>query len=313
MQNDSIRNRTHKRNMDGFRSAMTPTLAAIATPLFVLSAMAAAFGNLFCLLVLWQPSQRSTSNIILTSLTLSDSLVGFICFPLVIWRMNIYQNPEMARWAHYSYGLTTLWIGSSSVCTIVFIAYDRYIHITKPNKYHDILPKRKAVIIVLSIWFFALVFGLCCMLFSGLYVTLFPLFYFASTIIICVSYYLIWKAAKESQRRIAFNTVCNRQRQRVQNRLVKKVLLLIAIYLVVITHSFAYVILSIIAVKRPDLLSIDFMVYAQVISMYVALSNSWMNLPVYVWRDPDFTAACKRLIRSLGLRARRTEAIVHMQ
>ena len=296
-------------NMDGYTiaSSMTPALVAIVTLFYVISAIIAAFGNIFCLVVLWQPSQRSTSNIILTSLALSDSLVGFICFPLVIWRMNIWQDPPMKFWVHQSYGFTTLWMGACSICSIVFIAYDRYIHITKSNQYHDILTKRKVIIIILSIWIFTFIFALCCMLVKGIYMIVAPLFLVASTLIICMSYYLIWKAAKKSQRRIAFNTVSNRQRQRVQNRLAKKVLLLIAIYLCVTTFSFGYAILAMIVSARPGLLSLNFMVYAQIISLYVALSNSWMNLPAYVWKDPEFKAACKRLIRRMGLKNHRTE------
>ena len=295
--------------MDGLTNAnsITPTLAAIATPFYVVSALIAAFGNIFCLIVLWQPSQRSTSNIIMTSLALSDSLVGFVCFPSMIWIMNIPQDEKgspMSFWIFQIYGFSTIWFASNSICSIVFIAYDRYIHITKSRQYHEILPKRKVVLVIITFWIISFIFALSTIMLSFVYLAILPLFLIVSTLIICVSYYLIWKAVKESQRRIAFNTVGNRQEQRVQNRMAKKVFLLITMYLCVVAFLFIHAILSFVVYKKPGIISTEVMAIVLVITTYVTLSNSCSNLVAYVWKDPEFKAACKRSIRKAWSKTR---------
>ena len=41
-----------------------------------------------------------------------------------------------------------------------------------------------------------------------------------------------------------------------------------------------------------------------VITTYVTLSNSCSNLVAYVWKDPEFKAACKRSIRKAWSKTR---------
>ena len=119
---------------------LQPAFQITVTTLYTLSAFIAAVGNSFCLVVLWQPSQKSKSNKVLTSLALSDCLVGYVCFPLAIWLINNSQEPN-ATFCNTidAYVFSTLWITSCSTCSIAFISYDRYTFITKSNRYHDIL------------------------------------------------------------------------------------------------------------------------------------------------------------------------------
>ena len=132
-----------------FYYLLAPTTQIITTVFYSISCIIAALGNTFCLVVLWEPSQRSKSNKILTSLALSDCLVAYICFPLTIWLLNYAQNNLTTCRVINVYLLTGLWlISCSTFRSIVFIAYERYTFITKSNRYDDILTDWKIHIIM---------------------------------------------------------------------------------------------------------------------------------------------------------------------
>ena len=180
-----------------------PTVVQITVIILcTLSSIIAALGNTFCLIVLWQLSQRSKSNKILTSLTLSDCLVGYVSFPLFTFIINYAQDANSTTCRIIDvFSSVTLWLTSCSTCSIVFISYDRYTFITKSSHYDDILTNRKIYIIMGVICLFNLIFGIGYLVEPIIYMLGNLLVIVISVITLCGSYYYVWKAFKQSGKR----------------------------------------------------------------------------------------------------------------
>ena len=188
-----------------------PTFRMVATPFFIAACVTAALGNTFCLIVLRQPSQRTKSNKILTSLALSDCLVGYISFPMAIWLLqNASRSPDLLAnqcLVEKVYLCFTYWTFGSSSISIIFIAYDRFLLITKPSQHNKKLPDRKIFYIILAYWVLAFIFAVVwwiniyLFVFSGLLLQVTPI------LLLCTSYYYIWKAVRASRKRVSTHVI----------------------------------------------------------------------------------------------------------
>ena len=280
-------------------NSIPTTGKTIFTIIFGTSALVAALANTFCLIVLWQPSQRSTPNTILKSLAVSDCLVGYICLPLLIWRINVspnLQDTQMTSWVNFIFGIMIIWILTCSTFSIVFVAFERYIHITKPQRYHDILLKRRVNFIIALFWVVDLPLCVGSVIEIRVYYITSPPYLIITTVILCACYYYIWKTVRESQRRIASHSHNVRQDRRRQNRLTKKVLMLVLVYLIIFVFSVVYTVCRFLISKQVILVSQELKIYALLVTYFVVTSNSCLNPMIYIWKDPEFKAACKRLL-----------------
>ncbi|XP_066913106.1 cannabinoid receptor 1-like [Clytia hemisphaerica] len=280
----------------------------IATVIYSLSGTIAALGNTFCLIVLWQPSQRSKSNKILTSLAISDCIVGYVCFPLAIWLINFSQKSDTPTCViSVTFIFFTLWMVSCSTCSIILISYDRYILITKSSRYDDILTDRKIYIIMASYWFVTLIFSIICVFKRLVYYLASPLIIIVSVILLSTSYYFVWKAFQQSGKRISElsaignNNVEAQKRLKKSQRLAKKVLTLIIFYLAAFVPTIIFIIISLVQQSKPELVSDNLLMYTYLIMTYIGLSNSCCNFFIYILKDPEFKTACTRLLRRSGV------------
>ena len=282
-----------------YNGIIQPTFGLVATIIYAISGLVAALGNTFCLVVLWQPSQRSKSNKILTSLAISDCLVGYACFPLAIWTLHdVDMASGRACIVQSANGFMAIWMTYTSTCSIVFIAYDRYVFITKLGNYNAILTNQKVAVIMLFYWLIMFLFALAGNMNIMFYVVIGPTFVLISIIILCTSYYFIWKAVKASCRRISAhepNKIISRQEQKRQNRLAKKVLVLIIFYILCFFPTFLFSILVILT--RTGYVTMVISAHVYFVTLFITLFNSCLNPFLYVWNDPEFKSACKRMIR----------------
>ena len=280
----------------GLFSSLKPTAMFITTTIYTISSIIAALGNTFCLIVLCQPSQRSKSNKILTSLALSDCLVGYACFPLAIWLMNVGVDATGRCKVEKIYSVVTLWMAGSSSCSIVFLAYERYLHIARAGRSYSNLTNRKVNFVVVFYWSLGFVISFACTcdvniyMFFGISTTV------SAVIFMCVSYYYILKAVRQSRRRIAAN-IGSHQQVSHYIRCTKKVLLIIICYLIACLPTLFLIFVMLVALADPNLFSENWHVYTPVIVTYIGLSNSCVNPFLYVWKDPNFKAGCQMLIR----------------
>ena len=281
----------------GVYAFLDSTFSVAASIVFGISAVITAFWNTFCLAVLWQHSQRSKSNKILTSLALSDCLVGCISFPLGSWLVgNGYEMNKQRCIVEKIFITNNLWMVGSSICSLTFVAYDRYLHITKSTTYDDILSDRKVILLIAFYWTVTGLLAIGSAFNSPMYNTIAAVYVLVALVWMSVSYYHIWKAVRQSQTRIAANVVGNRGELRKDIRLAKKVSILITLYIVTLIPLMILLLFKMFHGVKLFYLS-EFKGYFILITGYCALFNSCLNPFVIIWKDPDFRRACKKILR----------------
>ena len=133
----------------------------VETMLFLMNATAALFGNaLVCIAVYRNPRLRSTTNLYITALALTDILTASICQALtagVLATGRWNYGPEVCRF----YGFFAHFLIFCSVYTMTLTAVNRYFRIVKPQKYKNIFTFRNSVAIISIMWaFLAFLVGL---------------------------------------------------------------------------------------------------------------------------------------------------------
>ncbi|XP_066921927.1 adenosine receptor A2b-like [Clytia hemisphaerica] len=265
-----------------------------ATILFGLSAIITTLGNTFSLIVLWQPSQRSKSNKILTSLVISDCLVGFLSNPMAILMMwtGLEITPSICRLNNILLFFVTLF-SSSSAFTILFITYDRYTSITKPFKYHDIITDLKINLILVAIWISNSVTALLNVFNQAFFLYFITIGFVITPTILITGYYQIWKAVKLRQTNILSLSRNDQEHLRTHIRLAKKILLLIIVFI----GAFLPSVVHAIVVLFFDYFTRPYQPYLYVVGVFFVLFNSCVNPCIYIWKDREFKRACKRFLR----------------
>ncbi|XP_066921892.1 sphingosine 1-phosphate receptor 3-like [Clytia hemisphaerica] len=275
------------------------TTRHVVSSFYGITAILTALENTFCLIVLWQPSLRSKSYRILASLALSDCFVGYIAFPLASWLIqNGSQMTKKTCFVEDFYSLISIWMAGVSSCSIAFIAYDRYLIITRYSHYHTILTNRRLMSILLAYWICIL--PLAWVSIENVHFYAWTNFGFILVVIACLfcCYFFIWKAVKQSRRRVATdNNINNRHRQQRDVKLARKVSLIIISYLIGLTPILIFIILVQIKHTSLGFLSTDFIMNFFLVAAYFGLSNSCVNPLIYVWSDAEFRKACKRLLK----------------
>ena len=96
----------------------------IYAALFATCAIVTLSGNLISILVFCKQTMRSNSNRFLTSLAVSDLLVGGICVHLCLHHIitEMFANPNTGKREYIAMSICA----NSSMLTLACIAYDRY-------------------------------------------------------------------------------------------------------------------------------------------------------------------------------------------
>ena len=147
-----------------------------------------------------------------------------------------------------------------------------------------------------------LIFGIGSVLEPMIYLIGSQLIIVASIITLCCSYYFVWKAFRQSGKRLAqINNVSNQaeelKRHKMERKLVNKVLTLIGFYMGAVVPALIFAFIALVQWLRPHILLEEVIKYANLFMTYVGLSNSCCNPIIYVWKDATFRAACKRFLR----------------
>ena len=173
--------------------------------LSVLCGIIASLGNLIALYILMS-EQRTKSNKILSSLAISDSLTGFIVFPL-----NAYQSFSKPAQSNCTIDLARSYFAlvmiGSSVLTLVVVAIDRYILMTRFASYDIIVTRPRINVVLVICWLFPAVTGSLRMFSStGILAKIYEfsmiLIFFGPVLPLAVSYCLLVRLIYISRKRI---------------------------------------------------------------------------------------------------------------
>ena len=108
--------------------------------------------NSLILLLIWRKRRlRTTSNMILTSLAVSDLLTGLIAVPMVIVCSAV-KRFEVCL----PMDISNRFLAFSSVGHLTFLSIDRYIRVTKLLQYPSIVTEERLRCALASVWMFAL-------------------------------------------------------------------------------------------------------------------------------------------------------------
>lgn len=150
---------------------------------------------------------RTKTNYFVISLAIADILVALASMP--IWGAYILHGPT---WQPET--LTRFWTsvdilcGVASIINLASISIERCLCITRPLTYHVTMTSRRAICIILVNWLLAIIMSTIKLVFYHwarpnyeLLITISC--FFIPLAIMCVSYYLIFKAARYQARQIA--------------------------------------------------------------------------------------------------------------
>ena len=267
-----------------------PTFGDIASFFFAISANIAFFGNIFCrcfMATFTKIKVQQNSDIA------GLQLCGINNIPAVIYMIHHgHTQVNIPCWYRTLVGVVTLTSTSSSAYSIVLLTYDRYVLITKPSQYNEMLSKCKVNFIIIFFWVTGLVGAITGVFYQPFYIVSYAIFFIWTTVALIASYFLIWRAVRKSQRRIAATNI-TRDTHRQNVRLAKKVSIIVICYLVAFIPTFIYI-----------LFSLGFHAFSNraksslyLFSLYTVFSNSAVNPFLYAWKDPEFKASCKRLLK----------------
>ena len=182
-------------------SVLEPPLTTVFGAMFILTSIVAAAGNGFVLFVIWRPGYKiASSTKILTSLAVSDLLVGIVSSPLTCWQVLNYISLKVCDIDIIRrYFLFFLCVTSG--LTLALISCDRYIHLTKLTNYNKYMTKKKLVALLLLAWLVPALIPIFQLRIFGRYVYLLALLFCFFWYINCSDIQLLLHISIDSQKR----------------------------------------------------------------------------------------------------------------
>lgn len=174
-----------------------------------ISGFMSVVGNFLVLLSVYQtPALQTVSNYYIASLAVGDFLVGVIICPLWVTKsaLNVWRNQHPLTVAAELMSTQTLII---STFNLAAVSLDRYLAITKPYYYLQVMTLFRCVLSIGLIWAFSIGFACIRLLITeptalpNLWIAVAIIGYTLPFVIISYSYYYIYKAANRQSRRIA--------------------------------------------------------------------------------------------------------------
>ena len=185
-------------------SVLGPPLTTVFGAMFIVTSIAAAAGNGFVLFVIWRPGYNiASSTKILTSLAVSDLLVGIVSSPLTCWQVINYISLKVCDIDIIRrYFLFFLCVTSG--LTLALISCDRYIHLTKLTNYNKYMTKRKLVALLLLAWLVPALIPVFQLRIFGRYVYLLGLLFcfFGILIVLSFSYCCIFRLIRRKEKKL---------------------------------------------------------------------------------------------------------------
>ena len=187
--------------------AFTSTTVAVSTVALAVVSVLALLGNtLVCFAFYHSTNLRCVTNIFIVSLAITDILVASVSIP--VWL--VIQNTEcINNWLACDPILMAFWkcldilFSTASIMNLCAISCDRYIAITSPLRYSQIITKTRAIIALICLWLYS-TFIATINLHRGSYypVLVFVVSFLLPLAVMIYSYSRIFLAALRQARRI---------------------------------------------------------------------------------------------------------------
>ena len=305
-------------------SSLEPPLTTIFGVMFMSISVFASVTNGFVLFVLWKPGGKVTSSTkILTSLAVSDFLVGMILSPLTSWQV-LSKSLNDCR-VEYTRRYLVLLLTGSSVLTLGLISYDRYILLLKLSNYSKYMTRWKLITFLLFPWLVpALIPILQLEIFGSFpYLIAVILIFFCPLVVLIVNYRLILRVIKRQEKTLrtyelevsGATSVTDTSRGTIQNSFkeiaatekkkrkarkqitqAKSVIMLIFWYILCLMPSNAWIVVRLINLKYHFLSLKVFHVW-YLIAAVTTLLNSCLNPVIYFLKNPEFRKRAKASIQ----------------
>lgn len=143
---------------DGFNPSVSNVIAAVFTGILIILTLGGNF--IVCASFYTFHDLRTICNYFIISLSVSDILVALFAMP--IW-LVVQLNGH--RW-NYNPSLKAFWdcmdilCGTASIMNLTAVSFDRQLAITSPFSYPKILTRRRAILLICCVWFYAT--GMAC-------------------------------------------------------------------------------------------------------------------------------------------------------
>ncbi|XP_045149422.1 melanopsin isoform X2 [Echinops telfairi] len=271
-------------------------------------------------------SLRTPANMLIINLAVSDFLMSFTQAP-VFFTSSLYKQWLFGEAGCEFYAFCGALFGITSMITLTAIALDRYLVITRPLATIGVVSKRRAALVLLVIWLYALAwslppfFGWSAYVPDGLLTScswdymsftpsvraytmlLFCFVFFLPLLVIIYCYIFIFRAIRETGRALQTFGACEgsrdspRQRQRLQSewKMAKIALLVISLFVL----SWA---------PYSTVVLVAFAGYAHVLTPYmnsvpavIAKASAIHNPIIYAITHPKYRMAIAQHLPCLGM------------
>ena len=306
----------------------------------IILAIFTTVGNTLVLVASWRErSLHQPNKYFIACLAVADLLVGMILEPLRLY----YQNLDYDSLASMSIDLCRffVWIDTfalaTSILTLTFISFDRYLKISKPLQYRSRMTTSKSLKIIFIIWLISTAFatyaatpnsGSTGVLFQvpnlffaqnqnnrkGFYTIIAVTMIFLPTIVIVVMYTRIFFVAHKRQkmwRNGELGQTCNNRSQRSAfHQDLKAIRMLLVVVLVFILCWFPYAISQLLRHHSPNFINIHSrslsywrrLLMAELVVALLPYFNSICNPIIYSWLDQTYRQAFKNLFQRMMCR-----------
>ena len=315
-------------------STLHPPLTTVFGASFMLISIMATVANSLVLIIIWKPGHHNVTSTtkLLTSLAVTDLLVGIIVSPLSSWQVLNYKLNFCE--IDYARRYFSIFLGITSGLTLALISYDRYILLTKLTNYNKYMTKRKLVILLIFAWFVPALMPVFQIKIFGPYIYFLGIItcFFGILIVLVISYLcivrVIWKKEKKLQTyetelplvETSIGTAnCKRskepstftkkkfinerdmsrkgeRRERKYVALAKSVVILMLFFLLFSSPITIWTILNIINVKH-DFVDQNIIQICYIIASFTAQFNSCVNPFIYFLKNPEFRRCAKNFFK----------------
>lgn len=261
----------------------------------VLSSFVAISGNLLTITAVYKTTTLQTpTNFLISSLSLADFLVGLVAIPLWTTRatLNITDSNQILFVITDFIIIQTLMASTYGLCSVTL---DRYIAVTLPYKYVNIITPSRCFAAIFTAWAFTMTIA------SFRFVvntrSELPKFYISATIlgiilpiiVIGFCYTHIFKAAKAQRRKInSFRSSLCTAESLKQRKTAFTIAIIIGLYVLFWTPTFVVSFLEF--TLRKCLYD------AWLATVTISLANSALNPWIYAARNKQFWRVYKRLL-----------------